>query len=146
MHRGFVYLCAVLEWASRRVLAGQLSHTLTTGFCLDAVREAITQYRPPDIFNTDQGCQSTSLEFTGMLNAHGMQIIMDTTPAAGEVMYLGNASGGASRMRRSISTRTKQFVTHSRGSIGTATSIIKSGRIARLTDAPDRVYGENRPV
>jgi len=57
MRRGFVYLFAILDWASRRVLAWRLSNTLTTDFCLDAVREAITQYGCPEIFNTDQGCQ-----------------------------------------------------------------------------------------
>lgn len=75
--RGFVYLFAVLDWASRRVLAWRLSNTLTTDFCLEAVQEAITQYGRPEIFNTDQGCQFTSLEFTGLLNAQGIQISMD---------------------------------------------------------------------
>ncbi len=77
MKRGFVYLFAVLDWASRRVLAWRLSNTLTTDFCLDAVQEAITQYGTPAIFNTDQGCQFTSLEFTGLLKDHGIQISMD---------------------------------------------------------------------
>ena len=77
MRRGFVYLFAVLDWASRRVLAWRLSNTLTTDFCLDAVREAIAQYGCPEIFNTDQGCQFTSLEFTGLLKAQGIQISMD---------------------------------------------------------------------
>jgi putative transposase len=77
MTRGFVYLFAVLDWASRRVLAWRLSNTLTTDFCLEAVQEAITQYGRPEIFNTDQGCQFTSLEFTGFLNAQGIQISMD---------------------------------------------------------------------
>jgi putative transposase len=77
MRRGFVYLFAVLDWASRRVLAWRLANTLTTDFCLDPVREAITQYDCPEIFNTDQGCQSTSLEFTGLLRDQGIQISMD---------------------------------------------------------------------
>ena len=77
MARGFVYLFAVLDWASRRVLAWQLSNTLTTDFCLDAVQEAITQYGTPTIFNTDQGCQFTSQEFTGLLTHHGIQISLD---------------------------------------------------------------------
>ena len=72
MKRGFVYLFAVLDWASRRVLAWRLSNTLTTDFCLEAVQEAITRDGTPDIFNTDQGSQFTSLEFTGLLKAHGM--------------------------------------------------------------------------
>ena len=77
MRRGFVYLFVVLDWASRRVLAWRLSNTLTTDFCLDAVREAITQYGCPEIFNTDQGCQFTSQEFTGLLKDQGIQISMD---------------------------------------------------------------------
>jgi putative transposase len=77
MRRGFVYLVAVLDWASRRVLAWRLSNTLTTDFCLDAVQEAVDRYGPPELFNTDQGCQFTSHEFTGLLTHHGIQISMD---------------------------------------------------------------------
>ena len=77
MRRGFVYLFAVLDWASRRVLAWRLSNTLTTDFCIEAVQEAVTRYGTPDIFNTDQGSQFTSLEFTGLLKAHGIAISMD---------------------------------------------------------------------
>lgn len=77
MRRGFVCLFAVLDWASRRVLAWRLSNTLTTDFCLDARQDAITQYGCPEIFNTDQGCQFTSLEFTGLLKDHGIKISMD---------------------------------------------------------------------
>jgi putative transposase len=79
MHRGFVYLCAILDWASRRVLAWRLSNTLTTDFCLEAVQEAVTQYGCPEIFNTDQGCQFTSQAFTGFLQDQGVQISMDGT-------------------------------------------------------------------
>ena len=61
------------------MLAWRLSNTLTTDFCLDAVQEAIIQYGTPTIFNTDQGCQFTSLEFTGLLTQHGIQISMDGT-------------------------------------------------------------------
>ncbi|MBU1689093.1 MAG: IS3 family transposase [Proteobacteria bacterium] len=77
MRRGFVYLFAVLDWASRRVLSWKLSNTLTTDFCKEAVQEAITRYGKPEIFNTDQGCQFTSLDFTGLLKDHGIQISMD---------------------------------------------------------------------
>ena len=79
MQRGFVYLFAVLDWASRRVLAWRLSNTLTTDFCIEAVQEALVSYGNPDIFNTDQGCQFTSQEFTGLLKDHGIQISMDGT-------------------------------------------------------------------
>ena len=77
MRRGFVYLFAVLDWASRRVLAWRLSNTLTTDFCLDAVQEAVVRYGTPEIFYTDQGCQFTSHEFTGLLAQQGIQISMD---------------------------------------------------------------------
>lgn len=79
MTRGFVYLFAVLDWASRRVLAWRLSNTLTTDFCIEAVQEALANYGTPDIFNTDQGCQFTSQEFAGLLKDHGIQISMDGT-------------------------------------------------------------------
>jgi len=77
MKRGFVYLFAVLDWARRRVLAWRLSTTLTTDFCMEAVQEAINRAGVPEIFNTDQGSQFTSLEFTGLLKAHGIAISMD---------------------------------------------------------------------
>ena len=65
MTRDFVYLCAVLDWASRRVLAWRLANTLTTDFCLEAIREAVTRYGTPDIFNTDQGSQFTAWSLPG---------------------------------------------------------------------------------
>ena len=78
MHCGFLYLCAVMDWASRRVLAWRLSNTLTAS-CTAAVQEALTIYGTPTIFNTDQGCQFTSLEFTGTLKEHGIRISIDGT-------------------------------------------------------------------
>jgi len=77
MRQGFIYLVAVLDWHSRRVLSWRVSNTLTTDFCLDAVREAIARYGTPEIFNTDQGSQFTSSEFTGLLKEHSIQISMD---------------------------------------------------------------------
>jgi putative transposase len=77
MKRGFVYLFAVMDWASRRVLSWRLSNTLTTDFCIEAVQEAIHRYGTPDIFNTDQGSQFTSLEFTQLLKDNGIAISMD---------------------------------------------------------------------
>lgn len=77
MHRGFVYLVAIVDWYSRRILAWRLSNTLTTDFCIEALEEAITRYGTPQIFNTDQGSQFTSAEFTGALKAHDIRISMD---------------------------------------------------------------------
>lgn len=77
MQRGFVYLFAVLDWASRRVLSWRLSNTLTTDFCLEAVQEALDRHGTPEIFNTDQGSQFTSCEFTQLLKDNGIAISMD---------------------------------------------------------------------
>ena len=77
MARGFVYLCAVVDWFSRRVLAWRLSITLEVEFCLEAVEEALARHGKPAIFNTDQGSQFTSAEFTGLLLKHAIAISMD---------------------------------------------------------------------
>jgi putative transposase len=77
MAKGFVYLVAIMDWASRKVLARRISNTLTTDFCIDALQEAIGRYGKPAIFNTDQGSQFTSEDFTGILKENGIQISMD---------------------------------------------------------------------
>jgi putative transposase len=77
MRRGFLYLVAVMDWASRRVLAWRLSNTLDVAFCVAALEDALARFGTPDIFNTDQGSQFTSLAFTGRLQAAGIRISMD---------------------------------------------------------------------
>jgi len=77
MARGFVYLAAVVDWCSRKVLAHRVSITMETDFCIEAVEEAMARYGKPDIFNTDQGSQFTSSAFTGLLKQHGIRISMD---------------------------------------------------------------------
>ena len=77
MARGFVFLTAVLDWHSRRVLAHRVSITMEADFCIEALNEAILKYGAPDIMNTDQGSQFTSAEFIGVLNQHGIAISMD---------------------------------------------------------------------
>ena len=77
MARGFVYLAAVVDWFSRRVLAWRVSITLDVEFCLEAVEEALTRYGKPEIFNTDQGSQFTSIDFTGLLLKNAITISMD---------------------------------------------------------------------
>jgi putative transposase len=74
---GFVYLVAVIDWYSRRVLSWRISNTLDTAFCVDCLEEALQRYGNPEIFNTDQGCQFTGENFTGVLKAHGIAISMD---------------------------------------------------------------------
>jgi putative transposase len=77
MARGFVYLAAVVDWFSRRVLAWRLSITMEVEFCLEAVADALAKHGRPEIFNTDQGSQFTSAEFTGLLLAKAIAISMD---------------------------------------------------------------------
>ena len=76
MARGFLYLVAIMDWHSRCVVAWRLSNTLEADFCVDALREALGQGQP-EVFNTDQGSQFTSLEFTQALQEHGVKISMD---------------------------------------------------------------------
>jgi len=77
MAKGFCYLVAIMDWASRRVLAWRLSNTLDVSFCTEALEEAIRKHGIPDIFNSDQGSQFTSEEFTGILRSYGIKISMD---------------------------------------------------------------------
>jgi putative transposase len=77
MARGFVYLAAVVDWFSRKVLAWRVSITLDAAFCIEAVEEAIARYGRPEIFNTDQGSQFTSTAFTGLLMKNQIKISMD---------------------------------------------------------------------
>ena len=77
MAHGFVYLAAVVDWFSRRVLAWRLSITMEVEFCLEAVEEALARHGRPEIFNTDQGSQFTSADFTGLLLRNSIKISMD---------------------------------------------------------------------
>ncbi len=77
MARGFVYLAAVADWFSRRVLAWRLSISMAVDFCIEAVEEALARYGRPEIFNTDQGSQFTSLDFTRLLTGNDIAISMD---------------------------------------------------------------------
>src|SRR5580693_2474860 len=77
MARGFIYLAAVIDWATRRVLAWRLSITMEVEFCLEAVEEALAKHGKPEIFNTDQGSQFTSAAFTSLLLENGIAISMD---------------------------------------------------------------------
>src|ERR1700692_3708384 len=75
--RGFLYLVAVIDWASRAVLAWRLSNTMDVSFCISALEEALARFGRPAIFNTDQGSQFTSAAFTGKLAASSVRISMD---------------------------------------------------------------------
>ena len=75
--RGFLYLVAIMDWASRAVLSWRLSNTMDVSFCVEALEEALARFGRPEIFNTDQGSQFTSAAFTGILAAAGVRISMD---------------------------------------------------------------------
>lgn len=77
MRKGFCYLVAIMDWASRRVLSWRLSNTLDAAFCIAALAEALERYDAPEIFNSDQGSQFTCEGFTSVLADHGVQISMD---------------------------------------------------------------------
>ena len=77
MAKGFMYLVAIMDWHSRRVLSWRVSNTLDTDFCVEALEEALDRHATPDIFNTDQGAQFTAEAFTDVLKSHGVEISMD---------------------------------------------------------------------
>jgi putative transposase len=146
MRRGFVYLCAILDWASRRVLAWRLSNTLTTDFCVEAVQEAVTRYGTPEIFNTDQGCQFTSEAFTGLLNDHGIQISMDGTGRWRDNVFV-------ERLWRSLKyeevyLHAYETVRDAQQGVERYLSFYNHIRPHRALDGhtPDRVYWDNQPA
>jgi len=77
MERGFMYLVVVMDWYSRKILSWRLSNTMESDFCVEALSEALSRYGRPEIFNTDQGSQFTSDDFTDTLKEHGVRISMD---------------------------------------------------------------------
>ena len=140
MARGFVYLAAVVDWHTRRVLSWRLSITMTTDFCLEAVEDAIHRHGKPDIFNTDQGSQFTSEAFTGLLKQHGIRISMD-----GKGCWRDNVF--VERLWRSIKyeevyLKAYDSVTHARESLGRYIRFYNSVRPHSSLDrrTPDEVY------
>jgi putative transposase len=113
MAKGFVYLVAIMDWASRKVLAWRLSNTLTTDFCVEALHEALAKYGTPEIFNTDQGAQFTDQDFTGVLQAKGVRISMD-----GKGRWVDNVF--VERLWRSV--KYEEVYLHAYGSIAEAKS------------------------
>ena len=145
MARGFVYLAAVVDWFSRRVLAWRLSITLEAEFCLEAVTEALARHGRPEIFNTDQGSQFTSGDFTGILLKHGIAISMDGRGAWRDNVFV-------ERLWRSVKyeevyLRAYDTVTDARASIGRYLGFYNSRRPHSSLDrkTPDQPYFQNQP-
>ena len=140
MARGFVYLVAVIDWYSRRVLSWRLSNTLDSQFCVDALEDAIATYGAPEIFNTDQGSQFTSEEFTGVLKREEIQISMD-----GKGRWLDNVF--VERLWRSVKyeevyLKAYDNVGHARQSLDTYFRFYNEKRRHQSLDrqTPDSVY------
>ena len=98
MAHGFMYLVAIMDWYSRRVLAWRVSNTFDSDFCVEALEDALTRHGPPEIFNTDQGAQFTSQAFTTVLKTHAVAISMD-----GKGRWVDNVF--VERLWRSANTR-----------------------------------------
>ena len=145
MRRGFLYLVAIVDWYSRKVLAWRLSNTLTTDFCIEALQEAITRYGTPDIFNTDQGSQFTSADFTDVLRNHGIRISMD-----GKVCWRDNVF--VERLWRTIKydevyLKAYESVSHAKTNLGAFITLYNSRRPhqAFAGRTPDMVYFAGLP-
>ena len=87
VQRGFLYLVAIMDWATRHVLTWRLSNTMDASFCVDALNEALSKYGKPEIFNTDQGSQFTSFDFAGVLKGAEIDLHGWTGPVHGQHLY-----------------------------------------------------------
>jgi transposase-like protein len=143
MARGFVYLVAIIDWFSRRVLAWRVSITLDADFCIEALEEALARFGKPDIFNTDQGSQFTSIAFTGVLERGKIAISIDVRGCWRDNVLL-SAFGARSNTRRSTSTPTVRSQRRERGSAATSTSTTAFGRTRALAAGRPTRYTSSR--
>ncbi len=142
---GFVYLAAVLDWFSRRVLSWRISITLEVDFCLDAVEEALAKHGGPEVFNTDQGSQFTSAAFAGLLSKHAIAISMDGRGAWRDNVFV-------ERLWRSVKheevyLRAYNSLAKARASIGRYLEFYNRKRPHSSLDArtPDQACFDRRP-
>jgi len=145
MARGFVYLTAVMDWFSRRVLAWRLSITMEVEFCIEAVEEALARHGRPEIFNTDQGSQFTSAAFTGLLLENTIAISMDGRGSWRDNVFV-------ERLWRSVKyeevyLRAYDTVGEARASLGRYLNFYNQQRPHSSLDArtPDRAYFDHQP-
>ena len=143
---GWVYLCAIVDWASRRVLSHRVSISMDAAFCVEALQEALAKYGKPEIFNTDQGSQFTSEAFTEPLKARGVAISMDGKGAWRDNVFV-------ERLWRSVKyeevyLRAYDSVSEARASIGRYLNFYNGRRPhSSLDDAtPDQAYFNPLPI
>jgi putative transposase len=146
MARGFVYLAAVIDWFSRRVLSHRVSITMEADFCVEALEEALARYGRPEIFNTDQGSQFTSEAFTGVLIASGVAISMDGKGAWRDNVFV-------ERLWRSVKyeevyLRAYASVADARASLGRYLDFFNERRPHSSLDrrTPDEAYFDYRSI
>ena len=145
MAKGFLYLVAIMDWYSRKVLSWRLSNSLDTVFCVDALQEALYKYGTPEIFNTDQGSQFTSEDFTGVLKDAEIRISMD-----GKGRWMDNVF--IERLWRSlkyeeVSLKAYDTVSEARTGIGEWIRFYNHERTHQSLDrqTPEQVYF-NKPI
>jgi putative transposase len=145
MQKGFVYLVAVVDWFSRRVLAWRVSISMEAEFCIEVLEEALAKHGKPEIFNTDQGSQFTSAEFTGVLKKSGIAISMDGKGSWRDNVFV-------ERLWRSVKyeevyLRAYDTVSEARTSIGSYLDFYNSGRPHSSLDrqTPDQAYFNRTP-
>jgi putative transposase len=146
MRQGFLYLFAVLDWSTRKVLAWRLSNSLTTDFCVDAVEDAIARHGLPEIFNTDQGSQFTAADFVALLKGHEIQISMDGKGAWRDNVFV-------ERFWRSIKyeevyLRAYESASEAKASLGRYIAFYNEQRPHSSLDGltPDAVYFSPKPL
>jgi putative transposase len=146
MARGFVYLAAVVDWFTRRVLSWRLSITMEVEFCLEALEEALAKYGKPTIFNTDQGSQFTSAAFTGLLLKNSIAVSMDGRGSWRDNVFV-------ERLWRSVKyeevyLRAYESVAHARACLGRYLTFYNTRRPHSSLDArtPDHAYFNHVPL
>ena len=146
MERGFVYLVAVIDWFSRKVLSWRISNSLTADFCVEALEEAIARYGAPEIFNTDQGSQFTAADFIGVLKQHEIRISMDGRGAWRDNVFV-------ERLWRSVKyeevyLHAYESVSAAKAGIGRYFAFFNTRRPHSSLDrqTPDTVYFKSLPI
>jgi putative transposase len=146
MARGFVYLVAVMDWYSRKVLSWRISNSMTADFCVEALEEAIARYGTPEIFNTDQGSQFTASSFIQVLQKHQIRISMDGRGAWRDNVFV-------ERLWKSV--KYEEVYLHAYDSVAAAKAGIqrylafynsRRPHTALDRNTPDNVYFESQPL
>ena len=145
MARGFVYLAAVVDWFTRRVLSHRISITMEAAFCVETLEEALARHGRPDIFNTDQGSQFTSEAFTGVLSRHGVAISMDGKGAWRDNVFVERI--WKSVKYEEVYLRAYDSVGEARASIGRYLDFYNTRRPHSSLDrrTPDEAYFDHWP-